>query len=149
MIADLKSLYARDLARLKTEIVSYKDEKCMWLVDKEIANSAGNLCLHLIGNLNAYIGVGLSKTGYVRQRDLEFSQKNIPQTELIKMIEDTIQVVATGLNSLSENEIKADFPILIWDKPTETGYTLIHVLTHLNYHLGQINYHRRLLTSAL
>ena len=149
MIADLKSLYARDLARLKTEIASYKDEKCIWLVDKEIANSGGNLCLHLIGNLNAYIGVGLAKTGYVRQRDLEFSQKNIPQTELIKMIEDTIQVVATGLNNLSENEMKADFPILIWDKPTEMGYTLIHLLTHLNYHLGQINYHRRLLTNDL
>jgi hypothetical protein len=149
MIADLKNLYARDLARLKTEIALYKDENYLWLVEKEITNSAGNLCLHLIGNLNAYIGVGLAKTGYIRQRDLEFSQKNIPQTELIKMIEDTIQVVVIGLNSLSENEIKADFPILIWDKPTETGYTLIHLLTHLNYHLGQINYHRRLLTNAL
>ena len=149
MIADLKSLYTRDLTRLKTEIASYRDENCLWLIEKEIANSAGNLCLHLIGNLNAYIGAGLAKTGYVRQRDLEFSQKNIPQTELVKMIEGTIQVVETGLNSLSENDMKADFPLLIWDKPTEMRYTLVHLLTHLNYHLGQINYHRRLLTTAL
>lgn len=146
MITDFKNLYSRDLTRLKTEIALYNDEKSLWLVDRGIANSAGNLCLHLIGNLNAYIGAGLAKTGYVRYRDLEFSQKNTPQKELIKMIEDTMRVVETGLNSMSENQLQEDFPVVIWDKPTEMGYTLIHLLTHLNYHLGQINYHRRLLS---
>jgi uncharacterized damage-inducible protein DinB len=84
----------------------------------------------------------------VRHRDLEFSQKNIPQKELIKMIEDTMQVVETGINTLSESQLQQDFPVVIWDKPTEMGYTLIHLLTHLNYHLGQINYHRRLLSKT-
>ncbi|MDN3656797.1 DUF1572 family protein [Ferruginibacter paludis] len=148
MITDFKNLYSRDLTRLKTEIALYNDEKSLWLVDKGIANSAGNLCLHLIGNLNAYIGAGLAKTGYERYRDLEFSQKNTPQKELIKMIEDTMRVVEMGLNSMSENQLQEDFPVVIWDKPTEMGYTLIHLLTHLNYHLGQINYHRRLLSVA-
>jgi uncharacterized damage-inducible protein DinB len=148
MLAGLKNLYNRDLARLKTEIAAYSDENNIWQVDKGIANSAGNLCLHLVGNLNAYIGAGLGKTGYVRNRDLEFSRKNIPQKELIKMIEDTMQVVETGISTLSENQLQEHFPVVIWDKPTEMVYTLIHLLTHLNYHLGQINYHRRLLSTA-
>jgi hypothetical protein len=141
----LKSIFSRDLKKLKTEIESYQNEDCIWQVEKNISNSAGNLCLHLIGNLNAYIGVGLSKTNYARQRDLEFSLKNIPKAELIKMIEATIPVVENGLNNLSEEQLNNDFPIVIWEKPTSIIYTLIQLSTHLNYHLGQINYHRRLI----
>jgi len=146
MIAEvLKSLFGRDLIKLKNEIEAYRHESRLWVYDKQILNSGGNLCLHLIGNLNAYIGVGLAKTAYVRKRDLEFSQKNLPKAELIKMIDETIIVVATGLNNLTENDLTADFPIVIWEDKTNMGYTLTHLLTHLNYHLGQINYHRRLL----
>jgi uncharacterized damage-inducible protein DinB len=145
LTATLKKLFLRDLANLKSEIESYKAENNIWRTDKEILNSGGNLCLHLVGNLKAYIGVGLAKTSYVRQRDLEFSLKNIPKAELIRQIEETIQVVEAGLSSLTEDQMHEDFPIVIWDKPTEMGYSLVHLLTHLNYHLGQVNYHRRLL----
>lgn len=146
MIADtLKQLFERDLNKLKAEIAQYQNEDRIWHIEKSIANSAGNLCLHLIGNLNAYIGVGLAKTGYIRQRDLEFSLKDIPKADLLRKIEETITVVETGLNSLSESDMNKDFPIMIWDKPTEMEFTLLHLLTHLNYHLGQVNYHRRLL----
>lgn len=146
MIIDtLKTLFKRDLETLKTEIELYKNEKNIWLIDKSISNSAGNLCLHIIGNLNAYIGVGLAKTSYIRQRDLEFSLKNIPRTKILSHITDTIQIVENGLDNLTLSQITDDFPIVIWDKSTEMEYTLIHLLTHLNHHLGQINYHRRLL----
>lgn len=146
MIIDtLKTLFKRDLETLKTEIELYKNEKNIWLIDKSISNSAGNLCLHIIGNLNAYIGVGLAKTSYIRQRDLEFSLKNIPRTKILSQITDTIQIVENGLDNLTLSQIADDFPIVIWDKSTEMEYTLIHLLTHLNHHLGQINYHRRLL----
>lgn len=141
----LKTIFARDLKRLQTEIELYKNETVIWKVDKLVTNSAGNLCLHLMGNLNAYIGVGLAKTNYVRQRELEFSLKDIPRTELLQRIEATMQVVETGLNNVSTEQLKQDFPIQIWDKPTGMEYTLVHLTTHLNYHLGQINYHRRLL----
>lgn len=141
----LKTIFARDLKRLQTEIELYKNETVIWKADKLVTNSAGNLCLHLIGNLNAYIGVGLAKTNYVRQRELEFSLKDIPRTELLQRIEATMQVVETGLNNVSTEQLKQDFPIQIWDKPTGMEYTLVHLTTHLNYHLGQINYHRRLL----
>jgi Protein of unknown function (DUF1572) len=146
MITDtLKTLFIRDLKKLQTEIELYQDETKIWWIEKSIANSAGNLCLHLVGNLNAYIGVGLAKTNYTRQRDLEFSLKDIPAAALIKKIQETMLVVETGLNNLSENQLEDDFPVLIWDKATKMEYTLVHLLTHLNYHLGQVNYHRRLL----
>ena len=77
LIETLRSIFNRDLLRLKTEIDLYKDESKIWLVEENIANSAGNLCLHLIGNLNTYIGAEFGKTNYVRNRELEFSLKNI------------------------------------------------------------------------
>ncbi|MBK8518018.1 MAG: DUF1572 family protein [Saprospiraceae bacterium] len=139
------SLFTRDLLKLKKEISAYQEEKNMWLTASDISNSGGNLCLHLIGNLNAYIGVGLANTSYIRQRDQEFSMKDIPRQELLLSIDATIQVVEIGLKHLDESRLNDHFPVLIWDEPKDNLYTLLHLLTHLNYHLGQINYHRRLL----
>ncbi|MEI6821582.1 MAG: DUF1572 family protein [Bacteroidota bacterium] len=144
IVETLKVLFKRDLLKLKDEIELYQNEETIWLIEKGITNSAGNLCLHILGNLNAYIGVGLAETRYVRKRDLEFSLKNIPRMDLIKRIEETILVVEAGLNKLTTEQLDHDFPVVIWDKPTEMEYTLVHLTTHLNYHLGQINYHRRI-----
>lgn len=139
----LKQLFNRDLQKLKKEMEAYQDEAAIWVVDKNIANSAGNLCLHLVGNLNTYIGVGLGGTDYKRERDLEFSLKYIPVQELVKKIEDTMLVVEQGLDCLDDDLLQQDFPMVIWEKPTGMVFTLVHLSTHLNYHLGQINYHRR------
>ncbi|MDB5153727.1 MAG: DinB superfamily protein [Mucilaginibacter sp.] len=141
----LKTLFNRDLSKLKKEIESYRNEKAIWLIDKEIANSAGNLCLHLIGNLNTYIGAELGKTGYTRQRDFEFSLKDVPRTELIIKIEDTLGMVEAVLSNLKDEQFETEYPILVFENKTSTEYFLIHLTTHLAYHLGQINYHRRLL----
>lgn len=141
----LKKIILRDLAKLKLEISQYKSEANLWKIDKEIANSAGNLCLHLVGNLNAYIGATLGQSGYVRQRDLEFSLKNIPQKELIQKIEDTIQIVDQVLTSFPEEKLQEEYPLLVLAEKTSTEYFLVHLATHLGYHLGQVNYHRRLL----
>jgi uncharacterized damage-inducible protein DinB len=141
----LKTLFNRDLSKLKKEIESYRNEKAIWLIDKEIANSAGNLCLHLIGNLNTYIGAELGKTGYIRQRDFEFSLKDVPRTELIIKIEDTLGMVEAVLSNLKDEQFETEYPILVFENKTSTEYFLIHLTTHLAYHLGQINYHRRLL----
>lgn len=145
LIENLITLFNRDLNRLKSEVELYKNEKNIWLTEKDIANSAGNLCLHLIGNLNWFIGAELGKTNYVRQRELEFSTKDISQTELIKMIDETIIVVENSLRNLKDEALKNEYPLLVFDKKTSTEYFLIHLTTHLAYHLGQINYHRRLL----
>ncbi|WP_316793777.1 DinB family protein [Pedobacter frigoris] len=133
----------RDLAKLRTEIELYRDEQKLWHTEGEIANSAGNLCLHLIGNLNTYIGAG--NTGYVRDRPLEFSLRNVPRTELLKSIDDTIDMVASTLDQLNDDRLAEEYPQLIAGEKVTTGYFLTHLCTHLAYHLGQINYHRRLL----
>jgi len=148
MLAEtLLALFNRDLNKLKTEISLYRDEKNIWLVDKSIANSAGNLCLHLVGNLNTYIGAVIGKTNYIRDRDLEFSQKDIPRAELISKIEATIMVVNDAVNNLTDETLQEEYPMLVFEKKTSTEYFLVHLTTHLAYHLGQINYHRRLLDS--
>jgi hypothetical protein len=145
LIDTLKMLFSRDLNRLKNEIESYQNEIAIWKIEKEIANSAGNLCLHLIGNLNTYIGSEIGETNYIRNRSFEFSAKNIPREELIEMIEDTIIVVEESLDKLPVEKLKNEYPILVFEGKTSTEYLLVHLATHLTYHLGQINYHRRLL----
>jgi hypothetical protein len=142
----LKSLFTRDLNRLKTEIEQYKNEQNIWRIEKDIANSAGNLCLHLVGNLNTFIAKELGKTDYVRNRDLEFSLKNVPRTELLNKVQDTINVVNNALDGLTEQDMADDYPLVkIVEGGSSVAFMLIHLSTHLAYHLGQINYHRRLL----
>ena len=141
----LLEIFERDLNKLKDEISLYKDENSLWIIKNEISNSAGNLCLHLIGNLNHFIGAVLGKTGYVRHRENEFSDKNISRIELVIEIEKTIDVVQETLNKLSSEDFEKDFPLQKHGKIVKTNYMLLHLLTHFNYHLGQINYHRRLI----
>ncbi|WP_163409722.1 DinB family protein [Flavobacterium ajazii] len=145
VIESLKSLFNRDLNKLKDEIEAYQNEGQLWVIDKSISNSAGNLCLHLIGNLNTYIGAELGKTGYIRNRPLEFSEKDIPKDQLISKIDETILVINRVLDSLSETDLEVIYPQIVFEKEMTTGFFLIHLSTHLAYHLGQINYHRRLL----
>lgn len=144
-IETLKVLFARDLKRLRKEVELYNNENNLWRVEKNIANSAGNLCLHLIGNLNTYIGKEIGKKDYVRDRELEFSLKNVSRTELLDKIDETIQIINKSLDKLDESTLKNEYPILVFEEKTSTEYMLIHLATHLSYHLGQINYHRRLI----
>ena len=145
LIQTLQALFTRDLSKLKTEIELYQNEKAIWAIEKSIANSAGNLCLHLVGDLNTFIGAVLGNTNYIRNRELEFSAKNIPRDELTQMIGDTIAVVYISLENLTAEQISSDYPLVVFESKTSTEYFLLHLATHLSYHLGQINYHRRLL----
>lgn len=141
----LKTLFNRDLNKLKSEIASYKNDENLWIIDKSIANSAGNLCLHLIGNLNTYIGAILGDSNYIRNRELEFSLKDIPKQELVNMVEETITVVNETLEKITKEQLNSEYPMLVFQEKTSIEFFLVHLATHLTYHLGQINYHRRLL----
>jgi uncharacterized damage-inducible protein DinB len=145
MIEILKSLFNRDLERLKNEIGQYKDESMLWQTDKNISNSAGNLCLHLIGNLNSFIGATLGGSGYIRNRELEFVLKDVAREELLAKIDETVLTVNSTLDKLTEIDLANEYPVLILEKKINTRLFLCHLTTHLSYHLGQINYHRRLL----
>lgn len=145
LITTLKSLFNRDLLRLKAEIEQYHNEADIWAIKGQIKNSAGNLCLHLIGNLNTFIGKELGGSNYVRNRELEFSLKDIPKQELLDKIDGTINIINQTLDNLDETILASEYPILVFEEKTSTGYFLVHLTTHLAYHLGQINYHRRLI----
>ena len=93
MINQLINIFSRDLNKLKEEISLYKDENSLWIVKGDISNSAENLCLHLIGNLNHFIGATLGNSGYVRTRELEFSSKNCSREEMLKSVDQTIEIV--------------------------------------------------------
>lgn len=149
MLQTLKALFTRDLGRLRHEIELYQDETKLWITDGQIANPAGNLCLHLVGNLNTYIGAVLGNSGYIRHRDLEFSLRNVPRSELLQKIDDTLVVVLRSLDNVREEQLGEEYPMLVFDEKTTTEFLLVHLTTHLTYHLGQINYHRRLLDSVL
>lgn len=139
----LQTLYRRDIGRLRDEIAAYKDESNLWRVDGDVTNSAGNLALHLVGNLKTYFGAELAETGYVRDRPLEFADKNVSRNVLLEGIEESLTIVETTLARLSDADFAAEYPQVVFDAPMTTGYFLVHLATHLSYHLGQINYHRR------
>ncbi len=146
MLTDsLIKLFKRDLNALKKEIESYDDESNLWLLHKDIKNSAGNLCLHLVGNLKTFIGASLGNTGYVRQRDQEFSLKDVPRVELLQQVDEAIVIVEETLKTLTEADLQKEFVRRVFEDKMTTEYFLIHLTMHLSYHLGQINYHRRLL----
>lgn len=140
-----RRLYIRELEKLKLEIGLYKNEKNIWIIDKEIANSSGNLCLHIVGNLNHFIGHVLGKTDYVRNRENEFSLKFIPIKDIIAEIDLTIAMVDNTLKNITDEQLADEYPIAKFEEKASIEFLLTYLLIHLSYHLGQINYHRRLL----
>ena len=146
MIKDiLKNLIIRDLETLKREIHAYQNEEKLWHIENRILNSAGNLCLHLVGNLNTYFGAEFGETGYVRNRPDEFALKNIPRTELVDKIEKTITMIGKTFDMISEEQLNKISRVEHSLKDVSNEYFFVHLAMHLSYHLGQVNYHRRLL----
>ena len=139
-------MYLENLEKLRGEISSYKDDSDLYKVEGLISNSAGNLCLHLCGNIQNYLGAMLGKTGYIRNRDLEFSSKDFTKLSLLAEIEKAKDSVEVTFNKIAESDLDKLYP----ETPYWNGFSVRHVLVicleHFNYHLGQINYHRRLLT---
>ncbi len=147
MTNSLAHLFNRDLSRLKTEIESFKDESNLWKVKEGVINSCGNLCLHICGNLQHFIGKVLGETDYVRDRDSEFSKKNVPELDLIMEIERTEMVVESVLSNLDQGDLEKMYPVDFLKNGATTEEALIHLYGHLNWHLGNINYLRRILES--
>lgn len=141
----LTKLFVRDLTKLEEELQLYSNESDLWRLKEGISNSAGNLCLHLVGNLNHFIGAELGQTGYVRQRDLEFATKDVPRETLLQQVADTKTMITASLKSLTEEQLQEEYRRNPFEDYMTTEYFLVHLSMHLAYHLGQINYHRRLL----
>ena len=141
----LSQLFERDLTKLKVEIKAYTNETDLWKTAEGISNSGGNLCLHLVGNLKHFVGKTLGNIPYERIREKEFSDKNIQIAVLEKSVDETLDGVLKTLQNLKDSELNSIYQINVFGKEMTTEWFLIHLYGHLSYHLGQINYHRRLL----
>jgi hypothetical protein len=144
MTEHLLKLFKRDLEKLILELVAYTDESKLWKLAGEIRNSPGNLVLHLHGNLNMFVGKILGKLEFVRDREAEFSRTGVPRAELIAMLRATNAMLETVLPALNPEDLEKPYPLEVLGYPMTSGYFLIHLYGHLNWHVGQVNYHRRL-----
>lgn len=146
MIIDvLRNIFKRDLNKLEAEINAYSNDDNLWLVENGIANSGGNLCLHLVGNLKAFVGKELGGFNYLRDRDAEFATKGVQKSVLLAAIAETRDMVDSALEKLTDGDLQQMFPVKVFSERTTIEFMVVHLATHLSYHLGQINYHRRLL----
>ena len=139
----LSKSFDAKLEQLTAELEAYSNEDVIWMTSGQISNSAGNLVLHLLGNLNHFIGAPLGKTGYVRNRPLEFNMEYKPLEEIIYELKACRKMVMDVLRSLESFD--SEYPAEFSGTQNSEVKSLIHISGHLAYHTGQINYHRRLL----
>lgn len=142
----LRVMLLRDLRALNSQIAAYPDDESIWKTAPGITNSAGTLVLHLAGNLRHFFGTVMGGTAYVRNREAEFSTRGLSRAELQRVVQATIAEVEAALERIGEAELEAPYPIPIGDRRVRTAEFLVHLAVHLAYHLGQLDYHRRILT---
>jgi DinB superfamily len=146
MLSHLRTLFLRDLDGLRAQIGLYPDDASLWQPVPGCPNAGGNLVLHLAGNLRHFVGAKLGATGYVRDRDAEFSTRGLSRRELLALVAETRSEVAATIAALDPAAL--DTPCeLPGNRVTVTGLWLMHLSGHLAYHLGQIDYHRRTVTA--
>ena len=144
LLPAIAAILDRDLRTLAREVEAYADERDLWRLPPGIPNSGGTLALHLAGNIRHYLGTRLADTGYVRDRPAEFARRGVPRTELLEQIEAARGAVRAA--AAAHIRLDADFPEVITGARIETGDYLVHLSSHLAFHLGQLDYHRRLVT---
>jgi hypothetical protein len=140
----LATFYERDIRKLIEEVNLFRNEEDLWRTQGSVKNSSGNLVLHIIGGLNYLIGATLAQTGYVRDRDQEFISKGVERKDLVAQLEELIPTINETVNALSQESMEAEYPLIFDNMKTSTSYVLLQLLLHLNYHLGQVNYLRRI-----
>ena len=144
LIPSMAAIFERDLRALAREVESYPDERDLWARVPGVPNVAGTLTLHLAGNLQYYIGAVLGGSGYVRDRPAEFARRDVARSELLREIEAARTAVARTLRL--PLDVDGEFPEAVAGNRVRTGDYLVHLATHFAYHLGQLDYHRRIVT---
>jgi hypothetical protein len=142
---DLASLFRRDLERLIHQIESFPSDESLWQVLPGVTNAAGNLALHIEGNLREYVGRQLGQLTYVRNRELEFNARGLSRSEVGARLTEVMHSIPSVIENLSDEQMERDYPEVVLDAATSTKQFLIHLYGHLNWHLGQVNYLRRIL----
>ena len=141
-------LYKRDIVRVTEELKKYSDDQSLWEVLPGTTNSGGNLLQHLLGNLKTFIGNPFGQLNYERNRDAEFNDRLFTKEELIVEFDQLSAVIGDAISTLTAQGLNAEYPaeIKVVNEQQTVEYVLIHLLAHLSYHTGQINYHRRYFT---
>jgi len=147
--ADLLVLFRRDLRCFMREIGLFPDDATVWRTLPGIGNSPGNLALHVAGNLRSFVGAVLGGSGYVRHREAEFAQREGSRADLMALLETTLRETEAGLAAVTEAQLTQPFPVAVAGVQPPTGRFLLHLATHLAFHLGQTGYLRRALTEDL
>lgn len=144
------SLFSRDIKKLRKEIEQYHSENALWVKLPGTINPGGNLCQHLIGNLRTYVGRTLGGYAYVRDRDAEFNQTTFTQTQMLAELDQLHEIVVGTLEALDEQKMEEEYPREVLDMFPEQTVRLVltHLLAHLSWHLGHLNYHRRWVTQV-
>ncbi len=146
LAADLLMLFRRDLRCFIREVEAFPDDAALWRTLPGLRNSAGNLALHVAGNLRTYVGSVLGGTGYLRDREGELSRREGSRAEVIAALEGAMLEVELGLQAVTEAALAAPFPMAVGGLQPATGRFLVHLASHLAFHLGQAGYLRRALT---
>ncbi|HKT61438.1 MAG TPA: DUF664 domain-containing protein [Gemmatimonadales bacterium] len=146
LASGVAAILDRELRTLRRELEAYPDERQIWQDVPGLPNSAGTLALHLAGNLQHYIGARWGGTGYVRNRDAEFSRRGVGRAELVAEIERARAAITAALSRVPEEALEQDFPELIAEAHIRTDEYLVHLCAHFAYHLGQLDSHRRIVT---
>jgi len=139
---DLQQLYKRDLDRLAKNLENIPEDK-LWEIPDGVTNSCGVLVQHIVGNLHHFIGNGMGSTGYVRQRDEEFANTGKSKKELLDQIDGLQEMLDEVFANIDNEQLTNKFPLDIPFDGTARSF-LLHLYGHLNYHLGQMNYLRRM-----
>ncbi|MFT7590061.1 MAG: hypothetical protein ACI959_002283 [Limisphaerales bacterium] len=140
--------YSRYIATLRKELDAYPNEEMLWQLVPGTTNSAGNLFLHLAGNLQHFIGYSLANTTYKRDRAAEFSLSNIPRQTIHSQLNDAEKAVQLAFGQMTDSQLSNPFPNwIIKHENASIAHALGQFLSHLAYHTGQINYHRRYFTA--
>ena len=145
-VDSIRRCMVRDLGTFEIELASYPDDASVWTMHPQIPNTTGTLVLHVAGNLRHFVGATLGATGYVRDRDAEFSTRNLARRELLVLLHAARDEVDATLRTLSVARLDETYPLEIGGTSLTTGQFLVHLATHLAYHLGQADIHRRVVT---
>ncbi|HET6681289.1 MAG TPA: DUF1572 family protein [Gemmatimonadaceae bacterium] len=146
LISIVHNLLRRDLAAVRRSVEAYPDAASLWEERAGLPNTGGTLALHLAGNLQHYIGAVLGHTGYVRDRDSEFSRRGVPRGELIAGLDAAARAIDVAFASLDGHAVTQAYPEQVAGRTIATDVFLVHLAVHLTYHLGQLDYHRRVVT---
>jgi uncharacterized protein DUF1572 len=146
LLETVRIMLQRELATVRRSIEAYPDEKSIWSTRPGLPNVGGTLALHLAGNLQHYFGALLGKTGYVRHRDLEFSRRDVPRKELLAGLDAAKLAIDTGMKAVSVDRLSDPYPEQLGGHTLTIGEVIVDMESHLAFHLGQLDYHRRVVT---